>query len=54
MMKGAIGNMEELGITESYQVKHHVLVSAAEAGEMILRVDDIIRAPPRLVVLQNR
>jgi len=47
MMKGAIGNMEELGITESYQVKHHVLVSAAEAGEMILRVDDIIRAPPR-------
>jgi len=47
MVKGTIGNMEELGITESYQVKHHVLVSAAEAGEMILRVDDIIRAPPR-------
>ena len=47
MNKGTIGDMAELGITESYQVKFHVLKAAAEAAEMILRVDDIIKAPPR-------
>ena len=47
MRTGVIGNMVELGITESYKVKLQVLLSAAEAAEMILRVDDIIKAAPR-------
>jgi T-complex protein 1 subunit beta len=36
-----------LGITESFLVKSSVVRSAAEAAEMILRVDDIIRSAPR-------
>jgi len=47
MQNGTIGNMVDLGITESFKVKRNVLVSASEAAEMILRVDDIIKAPPR-------
>lgn len=47
MEQGEVGDMEKLGITESYQVKRQVLISAAEAAEMILRVDDIIKAAPR-------
>lgn len=39
--------MLELGITESFVVKQQVLLSASEAAEMILRVDNIIRAAPR-------
>ena len=47
MERGAVGDMVELGITESFQCKRQVLLSAAEAAEMILRVDDIIKAAPR-------
>lgn len=47
MEQGEVGDMEKLGITESYQVKRQVLISAAEAAEMILRVDDIVKAAPR-------
>ena len=47
MERGTIGDMIELGITESFQCKRQVLLSAAEAAEMILRVDDIIKAAPR-------
>lgn len=47
MTHGRIGDMSEMGVTESYQVKKQVLVSAAEAAEMILRVDDIVKAAPR-------
>lgn len=47
MSDGCIGDMTELGITESFQVKRQMLLSASEAAEMILRVDDIIRAAPR-------
>uniref|UniRef100_A0A8D3CFE2 T-complex protein 1 subunit beta n=1 Tax=Scophthalmus maximus TaxID=52904 RepID=A0A8D3CFE2_SCOMX len=47
MFEGTIGNMAELGITESFQVKRQVLLSASEAAEMILRVDNIIKAAPR-------
>lgn len=47
MDKGEIGDMRELGITESFVVKRQVLLSAAEAAEMILRVDNIIKAAPR-------
>lgn len=44
---GEIGCMKELGITESFVVKRQVLLSASEAAEMILRVDNIIRCAPR-------
>jgi T-complex protein 1 subunit beta len=47
MYKGQIGNMEELGVTECLRVKEQALMSASEAAEMILRVDDIIRCAPR-------
>ncbi|KAK6637133.1 T-complex protein 1 subunit beta [Polyplax serrata] len=47
MDKGEIGCMQVLGITESFVVKRQVLLSASEAAEMILRVDNIIRAAPR-------
>lgn len=47
MNRGEIGDMEALGITESFQVKRQVLLSAAEAAEMILRVDDIVKSAPR-------
>lgn len=44
---GIVDDMKKLGITESFVVKRQVLMSAAEAAEMILRVDNIIRAAPR-------
>lgn len=47
MKEGTIGDMAMLGITESFQVKRQVLLSAAEAAEVILRVDNIIKAAPR-------
>lgn len=47
MEKGTIGDMAELGILESYHLKRQVVSSAAEAAEMVLRIDNIIRAPPR-------
>jgi T-complex protein 1 subunit beta len=47
MENGEIGCMKKLGVTESWAVKRQVLLSAAEAAEMILRVDDILKAVPR-------
>merc|ERR1719336_2035671 len=47
MYQGKVGDMTELGITESFMVKRQVLTQAAEAAEMILRVDDILKAAPR-------
>lgn len=47
MENGKIGCMKALGITESFVVKRQVLLSASEAAEMILRVDNIIKAAPR-------
>jgi T-complex protein 1 subunit beta len=44
---GGIGDMTKLGICESFELKEHVLMAAAEAAEMILRVDDIIKSAPR-------
>ena len=41
MVKGEVGHMEE------FLVKRQVLLSPDKAAEMILRVDDIIRAQPR-------
>lgn len=39
--------LHQLGIYEAFKVKHSALMSATEATEMILRVDDIIKAAPR-------
>ncbi len=47
MYAGTIGDMKELGVMESYKSKLQVLLSASEAAEMILRVDDIIKSAPR-------
>lgn len=47
MNQGKTADMAELGIKEPYIVKRQVLLSASEAAEMILRVDDIIKAAPR-------
>jgi T-complex protein 1 subunit beta len=44
---GKVGCMKELGITESFAVKRQVVMSATEAAEMILRVDNIIKCAPR-------
>ena len=47
MEHGTIGSMKQLGVTESYKLKRLVVLSASEAAEMIIRVDDILRAAPR-------
>jgi len=47
MDEGCVADVKEMGITESFHLKRQVLISAAEAAEMILRVDDIIKAAPR-------
>ena len=47
MLDGSVADMEQLGITESFAVKQQMVASASEAAEMILRVDDIIKAAPR-------
>ena len=39
MYEGTTGDMVELGVTDSFSVKQQVLLSAAEAAAMILRVD---------------
>ncbi|CAK7895957.1 T-complex protein 1 subunit beta [[Candida] anglica] len=44
---GTIADMRELGIVESYKLKRSVVASASEAAEVLLRVDNIIRAKPR-------
>ncbi|EGE01448.1 T-complex protein 1 subunit beta [Trichophyton interdigitale] len=44
---GGIANMRELGVVESYKLKHAVVSSASEAAELLLRVDNIIRSAPR-------
>jgi T-complex protein 1 subunit beta len=47
VISGGVGDMSQLGIFEAFKVKQAVLLSATEAAEMILRVDDIIKAAPR-------
>jgi T-complex protein 1 subunit beta len=44
---GCVDDVQKLGITESFHLKRQVLMSASEAAEMILRVDNIIKAAPR-------
>lgn len=45
--RGVVADMRELGIVESYKLKHAVVASATEAAEVLLRVDNILRAKPR-------
>jgi len=47
MFDGKVDDMTKLGVTECLRVKEQALVSATEAAEMILRVDDIVRCAPR-------
>jgi T-complex protein 1 subunit beta len=47
MFGGKVDNMIALGVTECFRVKEQALISATEAAEMILRVDDIVRCAPR-------
>jgi len=47
MDTGEIDDVKNLGITESFHLKRQVLLSASEAAEMIVRVDDILKAAPR-------
>ena len=47
MNQGIIGDMSALGIKECLRVKEQALLSAAEAAEMILRVDEIVTCAPR-------
>lgn len=44
---GDIADMRSRGIVESYKLKDAAVSSASEAAEMLLRVDNIIRARPR-------
>ena len=41
---GRIENMKKLGVIEPLKIKTQAIKSAAEAAEMILRIDDIISA----------
>ena len=43
ILTGTIGDMSQRGITECYRVKQQILLSATEAAEMVIRVDDIIK-----------
>ncbi len=47
MYNGKVGDMKDLGVTGCYRVKEQALMSAFEAAQMILRVDNIIRCAPR-------
>ena len=47
MFEGKVANMDEMGVTECLKVKEQALISASEAAELILRVDEIIRCAPR-------
>jgi T-complex protein 1 subunit beta len=47
LFEGTIASMTKLGVTESYKLKRQVVLSASEASEMVLRVDNVLRAQPR-------
>ncbi|KAJ8563508.1 hypothetical protein K7X08_031960 [Anisodus acutangulus] len=47
IITGQVGDMAELGISEAFKVKQAVLLSATEAAELILRIDEIITYAPR-------
>ncbi|MGB9868515.1 TCP-1/cpn60 chaperonin family protein, partial [Methanothermobacter sp.] len=41
---GEIVDMKDVGVIEPHRVKKQAIQSAAEAAEMILRIDDVIAA----------
>ena len=47
VISGDVGDMKMRGIYESFRVKQQVLLSAVEAAEMIIRVDEIVKCAPR-------
>jgi T-complex protein 1 subunit beta len=47
LFTGKVDSMKDQGITECLRVKEQALISATEAAEMILRVDDIVKCAPR-------
>lgn len=47
LFEGSIDCMKKMGITESFRAKEQALMSASEAAEMILRVDNIVKCAPR-------
>jgi len=47
VISGEVGDMQMRGIYESFRVKQQVLLSAVEAAEMIIRVDEIVKCAPR-------
>jgi len=47
MQDGGLADMFDIGIMESFKVKLHVLLSASEAAEMLLRVDNVVQCAPR-------
>lgn len=47
LFKGQVSSMRDLGVTESYKLKRQVILSATEASELILRVDDVLKSAPR-------
>lgn len=47
MNTGEVGDMDALGIMEAFRSKEQSLLSAAEAAEMIIRVDNIVKSAPR-------
>lgn len=47
MQTGRIGDMKELGVMESHKSKLQSLLSASEAAEMIVRVDEVVKCSPR-------
>ncbi|SNX88004.1 probable CCT2 - chaperonin of the TCP1 ring complex, cytosolic [Melanopsichium pennsylvanicum] len=44
---GKVTDMRHKAVRESYKLKRQVVLSATEAAEMILRVDDILKSAPR-------
>lgn len=42
-----VGDVRQLGVIESYQLKRQVVLAASEAAEMLLRVDYIFREAPK-------
>lgn len=47
VIDGCVGDMKEMGIYECLKVKEQALMSACEAAEMILRVDEVVTCAPR-------
>ncbi|HHW04663.1 MAG TPA: thermosome subunit, partial [Methanothermobacter sp.] len=44
VFEGEVVDMKEAGVLEPHRVKRQAIQSAAEAAEMILRIDDVIAA----------